>query len=372
MRPPSSVAIATLKPSPTSPTTALVRAPCTFSKNTVHECAAWMPSLWSGGACVKPGVPFGDEERGVLDLVAPVRLGDGEDEDVVGVRAVGDPVLRAVEDPAVVAVFSAMVTIVCASEPLIGSVRPKQPSFLPEAHGARISFFCCVGAELVERVAEERVVHAHDDAGRRARRADLLHHERVGERVEAGAAVLLRDRHARGSRARPSCATISAGQRPLLSISAALGAISRAAKSRAVSRTSRCSSVRSKSIAPVLDPAVSWVELIKRLEHAEAGDLAGPIDQPRLWANRHRNARRAKQRNVEGVVPECGVNWALRPDSFAETRHLAFSVRDRALDGGLNDRALVACLARRNDLTPVRSRRYGQPARRSQTATRSR
>ena len=44
-------------------------------------------------------------------------------------------------------------------------------------------------------------------------------------------------------------ATISAGQRPDLSSSAAFGAISLAAKSRAVSRIRVCSSVRSKSIA---------------------------------------------------------------------------------------------------------------------------
>ncbi len=44
-------------------------------------------------------------------------------------------------------------------------------------------------------------------------------------------------------------ATISAGQRAVLSSSAALGATSRAAKSRAVSRIMRCSSVSSKSMA---------------------------------------------------------------------------------------------------------------------------
>ena len=33
------------------------------------------------------------------------------------------------------------VAIVCASEPLIGSVRPKQPSFLPEAQAVSTSFF---------------------------------------------------------------------------------------------------------------------------------------------------------------------------------------------------------------------------------------
>ncbi len=38
--------------------------------------------------------------------------------------------------------FSPEVTIVCASDPLMGSVSPKQPSFFPDAQGVRISFFC--------------------------------------------------------------------------------------------------------------------------------------------------------------------------------------------------------------------------------------
>ena len=40
------------------------------------------------------------------------------------------------------AVRSAVVTMVWASEPLIGSVSPKHPSFWPDAHGARTSRFC--------------------------------------------------------------------------------------------------------------------------------------------------------------------------------------------------------------------------------------
>ncbi len=50
MRPPSSVAMATLKPSPTLPTT-FSSGTSTLSKNTVHEWAAWIPSLWSGAFC---------------------------------------------------------------------------------------------------------------------------------------------------------------------------------------------------------------------------------------------------------------------------------------------------------------------------------
>ena len=39
-------------------------------------------------------------------------------------------------------VFSPPVTIVCASDPLIGSVSPKHPSLSPLATGSRTRFFC--------------------------------------------------------------------------------------------------------------------------------------------------------------------------------------------------------------------------------------
>ena len=53
-----------------------------------------------------------------------------------------------------------------------------------------------VGAELVERVAHERVVDAHDDARRGAGARDLLHRQHVADGVEAGAAPLLGHGHA--------------------------------------------------------------------------------------------------------------------------------------------------------------------------------
>ena len=89
-------------------------------------------------------------------------------------------------------------TVFCAaaSLPASGSVRPKQPSFSPRAKGARNSLLLLVGAELQHRVAVERVVHAHDDAGGGAAAADLLHGQRVADVVQPGAAVLLGHRHA--------------------------------------------------------------------------------------------------------------------------------------------------------------------------------
>ena len=58
--------------------------------------------------------------------------------------------------------------MVLASDPLAGSVSPKQPNIEPEANGFEELLFLRVGAKLVERVAYERIVDAHDNAGRRA------------------------------------------------------------------------------------------------------------------------------------------------------------------------------------------------------------
>ena len=109
MRPPSSVAIATLKPSPTSPSTCSGPDACTFSKKIVHECAAWMPSFSSCGASVKPGVSSANEERGVLRLVAARASVTANTMMWSACGPDGDEVLRAVEDVAAVALLSATV-----------------------------------------------------------------------------------------------------------------------------------------------------------------------------------------------------------------------------------------------------------------------
>jgi hypothetical protein len=89
---------------------------------------------------VKPGVPFGTTNA-VWRTFAPLR------------SVTAKTMMKSACGPFVIQffaplrthpsdVFSPDVTIVCASEPLIGSVRPKHPSVLPAAVGARISFFC--------------------------------------------------------------------------------------------------------------------------------------------------------------------------------------------------------------------------------------
>ena len=96
MRPPSSVLIATLKPSPSLPSDVL-RRHAQSSKNMVHECAALMPSFLSGAARMKPGVSVGTRNA-VMPLLPAALSVIAKSDDRVGLRAVGDPVLRAVDD----------------------------------------------------------------------------------------------------------------------------------------------------------------------------------------------------------------------------------------------------------------------------------
>ncbi len=80
-----------------------------------------------------------------------------------------------------------------ASEPVSGSVRPKQPSALARAQLRQPALLLLLGAPAHDRRAHQRGLHRDDGAHRRAAAADLLDHDRVGQVVEPGAAVLARD-----------------------------------------------------------------------------------------------------------------------------------------------------------------------------------
>ena len=85
-----------------------------------------------------------------------------------------------------------------ASEPASGSVSAKQPSFLPCAETAsRNSFFCASVAERSIRIAHQRVVDAHDHAGRSRRPARPPRSRSRTSACPSGAAVFLRDADAR-------------------------------------------------------------------------------------------------------------------------------------------------------------------------------
>ena len=90
----------------------------------------------------------------------------------------------------------AVVRVAPASEPALGSVRPKAASFLPDARSGSHCALLLLVSEVVDRQRPERVVRRDGDRDRRIDARQLLDRDRVRERVGARAAVLLRDRHA--------------------------------------------------------------------------------------------------------------------------------------------------------------------------------
>ena len=151
-------------------------------------------------------------------------------------------------------VFSARVFRLAASEPVSGSVSPKQPSASPEQSRGSHSCFC---SSVPQRTIDEHtseVLHRHDRARRRSRpRPTSSTISAVGAVVDAAAAVLLG--HDRAEEAHVGQLLHEVGVEVLVAVVVrARGTISLSAKSRAVSRISRCSSVSSKSIKAL--PAV--------------------------------------------------------------------------------------------------------------------
>src|SRR5690606_8998870 len=143
-----------------------------------------------------------DEPRGVgghdEGADAPVALGlvgHGEDDDGVRLRAVGDPVLAAVEDVEVpVAHRGGLLGGRVAAGLGLGQ---SETAELPAA-GVRLEelLLLRVGAVAIDGVAVERVVDAHDDARRRAAPGDLLHGHRVADVIQARPTPRLGDRDA--------------------------------------------------------------------------------------------------------------------------------------------------------------------------------
>ena len=80
-----------------------------------------------------------------------------------------------------------------ASEPVPGSVRPKQPSEVPLAIRGQPLLLLLLGAEAQHGLAEQPVRDRHDPAQRGVCAAELLHAEHVGQVVATEAAVLLGD-----------------------------------------------------------------------------------------------------------------------------------------------------------------------------------
>ena len=144
-------------------------------------------------------------------------------------------------------VFVARVRRLAASEPVSGSVRPKQPSASPEhSRGSQLPLLL-LAAPALDRAGDQRGLDRDHGAGRGVGAADLLDDQPVADVVEAAAAVALRRPSRRGSRPRPACAPARGRSARRGRSPATRGRISRSANSRADSAISFCSSLRLKS-----------------------------------------------------------------------------------------------------------------------------
>ena len=81
------------------------------------------------------------------------------------------------------------------SEPASGSVRPKQPISSPRARPGRYFRRWSVVAIGVDRIHDERALHAHHRAEAGVDPLDLARDEAIGDVARAGAAEFLRQRH---------------------------------------------------------------------------------------------------------------------------------------------------------------------------------
>ena len=90
-------------------------------------------------------------------------------------------------------VLRARVFWLAASEPVSGSVSPKQPEPLARAQLRQVLLLLLLGPPAQDARADERRLHRDHGAHRRAAASDLLDDQRVGQVVETGAAVLARD-----------------------------------------------------------------------------------------------------------------------------------------------------------------------------------
>ena len=86
--------------------------------------------------------------------------------------------------------------IAATSDPAPGSVSPKHASFSPFACGVSQRCFCSSLAVVEQRERVEPDVHRDQRPERGLAALDLLAGQRLGDEVEAGTAVLLRDHDA--------------------------------------------------------------------------------------------------------------------------------------------------------------------------------
>ena len=148
-----------------------------------------MPSFFSGAPKVTPSSDFSTTNA---EMPATALLGVGHREHGVVLRdaRVGDPALHAVEDVAVAVAYGAGLH----AHGVRAGVRLRQAvgeATLAARQRAEVLLLELLRARDLHR-QRAQLVDRRDQAGRRARAGDLLDDEHGGERVGAGAAVLLR------------------------------------------------------------------------------------------------------------------------------------------------------------------------------------
>ena len=120
------------------------------------------------------------------------RIGLGEDERELGVVAQRDPHLRAVELPRAVVLLDGARLLVGGVRAGVGLGQAEAPQPLARAQVGQVALLLLLGAPLEDRRADQRRLHRDHRAHGRAAAPDLLADDRVGQVVQARAAVLAR------------------------------------------------------------------------------------------------------------------------------------------------------------------------------------
>ena len=128
----------------------------------------------------------------VGDLVVAGARRDADDAGDVGAR-VGDELLGAVDHPVAVVAARAGADV-AGVRARLGLGQPEGAELAPRGQVRHPLLLLLLGAEQVDRLRPERGVRAHRDRDGGVHARELLDRDRVGERVAAGAAVLLRER----------------------------------------------------------------------------------------------------------------------------------------------------------------------------------
>jgi hypothetical protein len=161
--------------------------------NSISQVAeARMPSLGSVLPRMEAGLVGVDDERGDAAR-ALVRLAHGEQHDVLGHRAGGDPALLAVDDVAAIGLLHRAAAHGGGIGARLRLGQREGADFLALGDRAHVFLLLRFGAVGEDAVAEQRVVDRHDRRVRGVAGGDLDHGQHVGHRVHARAAVFGRD-----------------------------------------------------------------------------------------------------------------------------------------------------------------------------------